>query len=341
MRSWQGRVFCSGLGKVIKASKVTNVIVVASIPRGILGKGRMDKPYYQDEWVTIYHGDCREILPKLPKVDLVLTDPPYGEGFGFLGDTTPAAAAELLGEALSVVRTEPGAYLACFWTMRSLDILFDEVREQGWSYLRLLAMHVNGKARPYLAWLPRLQPIVLFRKGSRSSKLHDHFAPYLADAIKRSGMNNAEVASLLGCDSRLVMKWSRFRDPSWCLPTERFYPRLKVILGLSDEFDTALTTRQRERAFRPDSYHHDLYRVVDGKRQTLHPTEKPLSVVSSLCSGLPSTSILDPFLGSGTTAVAAKNLSRRCIGIEIEEKYCEIAANRCSQQVMDLSKYSL
>ncbi|KKL62604.1 hypothetical protein LCGC14_2183580, partial [marine sediment metagenome] len=38
----------------------------------------MFRPYYQDEWVTIYHGDCREILPDLPKVDLVLTDPPYG-----------------------------------------------------------------------------------------------------------------------------------------------------------------------------------------------------------------------------------------------------------------------
>ncbi len=38
------------------------------------------KPYYQDKWVTIYHGDCRDILPELPKVDLVLTDPPYGIG---------------------------------------------------------------------------------------------------------------------------------------------------------------------------------------------------------------------------------------------------------------------
>ena len=36
------------------------------------------KPYYQDDAVTIYHGDCREVLPTLPKVDLVLTDPPYG-----------------------------------------------------------------------------------------------------------------------------------------------------------------------------------------------------------------------------------------------------------------------
>jgi tRNA G10 N-methylase Trm11 len=37
-------------------------------------------PYYSDKWVTIYHGDCREILPQLDKVDLVLTDPPYGIG---------------------------------------------------------------------------------------------------------------------------------------------------------------------------------------------------------------------------------------------------------------------
>ncbi|GAG52137.1 unnamed protein product, partial [marine sediment metagenome] len=46
--------------------------------------------------------------------------------------------------------------------------------------------------------------------------------------------------------------------------------------------------------------------------------------------------ILDPFLGSGTTAFCAKKLNRKCIGIEIEEKYCEISANRCRQMVMNL-----
>jgi len=50
----------------------------------------------------------------------------------------------------------------------------------------------------------------------------------------------------------------------------------------------------------------------------------------------PSDLILDPFLGSGTTAYCAKKLGRKCIGIEIEEKYCEIAAKRCSQTVMNL-----
>ena len=39
------------------------------------------KPYFEDSAVTIYHGDCRDILPRLPKVDLVLTDPPYGIGY--------------------------------------------------------------------------------------------------------------------------------------------------------------------------------------------------------------------------------------------------------------------
>ena len=46
--------------------------------------------------------------------------------------------------------------------------------------------------------------------------------------------------------------------------------------------------------------------------------------------------VLDPFLGSGTTALACQLLGRRCIGIEIEEKYCEIAANRCQQMVFKL-----
>lgn len=40
------------------------------------------KPYYEHAGITIYHGDCRDILPQLPKVDLVLTDPPYGVGLG-------------------------------------------------------------------------------------------------------------------------------------------------------------------------------------------------------------------------------------------------------------------
>jgi hypothetical protein len=69
-----------------------------------------------------------------------------------------------------------------------------------------------------------------------------------------------------------------------------------------------------------------------------HPCPKPTNAWSWLLNraSLPCEIILDPFLGSGTTAYCAKKLGRKCIGIEIEEKYCEIAAKRCSQMVLAL-----
>lgn len=76
-------------------------------------------------------------------------------------------------------------------------------------------------------------------------------------------------------------------------------------------------------------------KAVDIYGQALHPTQKPIKLISYLLS-IGGDLILDPFLGSGTTAYCAKKLGRKCIGIEIEEKYCEIAAKRCRQSVMRL-----
>jgi site-specific DNA-methyltransferase (adenine-specific) len=76
-----------------------------------------------------------------------------------------------------------------------------------------------------------------------------------------------------------------------------------------------------------------------GDADNTHPTVKPLSLMDWLCRLVtpPNGLMLDPFMGSGTTLVAAKNLNRKAIGIEIEERYCEIAAQRLSQTVLDLS----
>ena len=76
----------------------------------------------------------------------------------------------------------------------------------------------------------------------------------------------------------------------------------------------------------------------DTDRVTPHPTSKPLSMFRTFVERFTDQGelILDPYMGSGTTLRAAKDLGRQAIGIELNERYCEIAAKRCAQEVLDL-----
>jgi site-specific DNA-methyltransferase (adenine-specific) len=83
---------------------------------------------------------------------------------------------------------------------------------------------------------------------------------------------------------------------------------------------------------------HDVGTVLRYPREAddLHPTQKPLNIVQTLLSAVPGHIILDPFAGSGTTGVAAKALGRRAILADNDESHCETAAQRCSQETLDL-----
>jgi DNA modification methylase len=78
-------------------------------------------------------------------------------------------------------------------------------------------------------------------------------------------------------------------------------------------------------------------RLTEPDGRVSHPTQKPLAVMNWIIEALEPQTILDPFMGSGTTLRAAKDLCRQAIGIEIEERYCEIAAKRLAQTVLPLS----
>ena len=113
-------------------------------------------------------------------------------------------------------------------------------------------------------------------------------------------------------------------------PTYGYLVWDKMIDGLNfGECEVCWTTfRWSPRIFR--------YRAVNVDGGKVHPTQKPEAMMK-WCIGFASDTagtILDPFAGSGTTLRAAKDLGRKAIGIEIEEAYCEIAANRCQQEVL-------
>ena len=79
-------------------------------------------------------------------------------------------------------------------------------------------------------------------------------------------------------------------------------------------------------------------RDSDNTANLPHPAARRLQHVQWLCKWLAGESVIDRFLGSGTTAVACKHLGIPFVGIEIEERYCEVAANRLSQEILDLKE---
>lgn len=202
------------------------------------------KPYYDDgNGIVIYHGDCREILPTLPKVDLVLTDPPYGIGNIMKGGKNTGHWNQL---------SEGNAWDSEAPTLSFLMQCSVQLVIWGGNYF------VLPPKRCWLAW------------------------------VKTNSVRT---------QADMELAWTTFDEPSRIFeaPTGGSY------------------------------FRH-------------HPTQKPLQLMTwCLLFSPESETIIDPFMGSGTTLRAAKDLGRKAIGIEIEERYCEIAARRLSQEVLSFT----
>lgn len=237
-------------------------------------------PYYEDDWITLYHADCREGFKNLEdeEVELVITDPPYTErvhknsrvqDMKSRSATVGKQFGEITDQDLIEIMSELGR-ITQGWVVANMDyhhaVSYDAVPPPG------LAMKRVG------VWLKK-NPIPQFT-GDRPAQGWEAIA-YMHRDDRKSAWNGGGHAG-------------------------NFHMPASSGLG--------------------------------------HPTSKPIAMVEQLIEWFsspeepvldkPADLILDPFAGSGSTLRAAKNLGRRAIGFEIEERYCELTAQRLAQEAL-------
>lgn len=245
-------------------------------------------PYYEDDAVTIYHGDALKVLRGLAdnSVDLLLTDPPYSSGGMVRSDRIAKTSdkyhngsqAEFSGDNRD---QHAHAYWVALWITEARHVLTESQVAGVFTDWRQLTATVDAVQAGGLIY----RGVVVWDKTERARGYPGRFA----------------------AQSEFMV---------WATNGPR-----------GDQYDFALRGVYR-------------YPVpINGDR--VHMTQKPVELFRDLVAvAPPGAVVLDPFMGSGTTLRAAKDTGRRAIGIEAEERYCEIAAKRMAQEVLDLGAAS-
>ncbi len=228
----------------------------------------LPKPYYQDSAVTLYHGDCRDIVPELPKGAITISDPPYNVGYhygSYADRMEPKAYQQMLA---SVCRT-PCVLIHYMESLCDFAFTVEELPAKvvAWVYPSNTQRQWRG-----IAWW--------------------------------------------GCKPDFTRDGQDYRNPEDKRIAER------------------IANGERARLY--DWWEIDQVKNV-GEEKTEHPCQIPLSVMARIIKITEGDLIIDPFCGSGTTLRAAKDAGRRAIGIEFDERYCEITARRMGQEVFNLS----
>lgn len=317
----------------------------------------MSAPYYQDEFVTLYHGDCRDVLPAMargPKV--FVTSPPYGVGkayedgvseleWEYLIRSTIAACADVMqgGDFLALnlpdrlvfdewLGMRPAAPIV--WRdMAQVGLFFYDKRtwkkDPTWSTSQWHGSSVKA--------VGEIEDVFILRKkGSSADESRILWA--IREAAHRSPMSRTELAVAMGVTSSMVSWWTR-PDSLGQVPSLEKWPLLRDLLEMSSDLDPIVARHHAKSRSRLSTDEwtswgsRQVWDIPSIRRFDTHPAAFPVELAER-CIRLLSDShtvVVDPFAGSGTTLVAASQLGRRSVGIEYDESYCEVIATRLSQ----------
>ncbi len=233
----------------------------------------MQKPYYQDTSCTIYHGDCREVLPELGKFDLLFTSPPYG-----VGENNMAHRAKVkYGGSKDLINDE------------LLDIIIESNSRLVGLNIQMLAANKQMIASALGRHSEKFKDVVIWNKTNPPPAMEPGVLNAAFEFIFFFG-DSPEKRKFTGCDWRGTV---------------------------SNVWVSSVNSKN----------------IYADQHKATFPQGLPSWVVSTFS---PDGIIVDPFMGTGTTLRAAKDLGRKAVGIELEERYCEIAAKRLQQEVFDL-----
>jgi len=244
------------------------------------------KPYYEDEQagITLYCGDCREILPQLGSFDLGVTSPPYNLYKKWWNSGSNGIHKDLAD------RFTNGWYAD--------NLPESEYQSEQHSLMECALSHCTG------------------------SICYNHKVRY---AFKRAGGSFHPMQWLTGFPLWVEIIWDKGSGPALNCRRPIVGDERIFVLG------------------KPKSWHNlkltTVWRIAADSESPDHPCAFPVELPSRLIAMFtnPGDTVVDWYAGSGTALVAAKQLGRKAIGIEIEEKYCAIAVERLRQSVMDLS----
>jgi site-specific DNA-methyltransferase (adenine-specific) len=250
------------------------------------------KPYYDQDGVTIYHGDCRDVLSQLPAASVTLswTDPPYGNR-NHEGDWNSRLNAHRGIEDVPIANDSPEEMRQVVDAALTLS-------------MRLLVRDCCS--------------CICTSGGGGSRETRGDYGPPFAWAANRMDEKGlAFFHSVIWDKLKPGLGWRFRRQHEMIMVAHREGARL----AWADD-NVAVP---------------NIIRLAP-PRDRRHPNEKPFGLPALFISltTKPGDLVLDPFAGSFTTLHAAKELGRRAIGIELDERYCEAAAERLSQRVLDL-----
>ncbi|TSC77402.1 MAG: putative adenine-specific DNA-methyltransferase [Parcubacteria group bacterium Gr01-1014_29] len=283
----------------------------------------------------IITGDAVEELKKLPdeSVDLIIADPPYWKVINEKWDYQWGKEHEYIAwsqkwfnESHRVLRKGGSFYL--FGYFRMLALLLQPLQMTGFELRQQIIIDkgmrsMGGRATKNYRMFPNVTESVLFLiKDSKP-----FIKQFLKERQKELGYNSREINEKLGVKSNGGGMWSIYTGENVCeqVPTRELWEKLQDVL----EFD--LPYEAVSMVFNAQMGLTDVWTDIDFyKEERYHPTQKPLNLIQRLilASSDEGMIVLDPFIGSGSTAVAAKSLKRKYLGIELDPKYTEVTLAR-------------